>query len=585
MKYHNFILIALIACLFSCSSDDTFAPAQPKMLVRFASIAEGETVDARDITSITVSTNNLVTILQPSAITLNGTPVSSTTAKGMDILIDLALSGDTEYVLKIGNGALAISDKQEYVNSDYTLNFKTLKGPDPIDVSKISDKPVNQNATVEAVALYTKLRSNYGKTMYTGAMGAVGWGTEYTDFLYEQTGAYPVVVGFDYLHLPYSPSNWIDYGDITPVKKVHDKGCIVEVNWHWNVPTVNPGSSGNTAETTVLWEGSQVMPANWSGSVQLADAAAIELFKQASVGDIIEVEVKDVNAGAQGSFKTMDSGWNAIAPNTEYFDITGNFQLTIDQSILDKLLTTGLIVSGHDYTATKITLNSTISKVKSRADMSFNANNSEFNPANVVIDGTWENQVAVKDVEKLAGYLKLLQEAKIPVLWRPFHEAAGDYTWGSWFWWGSQGAKATKDLYLWLYNKLTYEYGLNNLIWVWTVQTSSAGQPADLATIKEWYPGDEYVDIVGTDLYPSEQLTDQSEQFYLVNNSVDGKKIVALTECGNLVSPEAAYRNNALWSYFMQWYDLKDDVFGFHNYGGPDQWRTVLDSPYVTGIK
>lgn len=585
MKYYIIPIIALITCLFSCTSDDTFPPAVPKMLIRSATIAEGEIVDPRDVASVTISTNNLVTVIQPSAITLNGTPVSGVTTKGMEVNIDLDLAGDTEYTLRIAEGALAITENQGYTNTEYSINFKTLKGPDPIDITKISDKPVNTNATPQAVTLYTKLRNSYGKTMYTGAMGAIGWGTEYAEFLNSQLGEFPVVIGFDYLHLPYSPSNWIDYGDISPVKKVHDMGCMVEINWHWNVPTDNPGSTGTSSVKAVLWEGSLVMPADWSCSVQLADAASIDLFKQAAVGDIIEVEVKDVNAGAQGSFKTMDSSWGAIAQGTEYFDITGNFSLTIDQSILDKLLTTGLIVSGHDYTATKVTLRGTKSNVKSRADLSFSASNNGFNPANVVIDGTWENQVATSDVEKLAGYLTLLQNEGIPVLWRPLHEAAGDYTWGSWFWWGSQGAKATKDLYIWLYNKLTYEYGLNNLIWVWTVQTSSAGQPADIATIKEWYPGDEYVDIVGTDLYPDAQLTDQSSQFYLVNNSVEGRKIVALTECGNLVSPELAYRNNALWCYFMQWYDLKDDNYGFYNYAGPEQWRTVLDSQYVTGLK
>ena len=33
--------------------------------------------------------------------------------------------------------------------------------------------------------------------------------------------------------------------------------------------------------------------------------------------------------------------------------------------------------------------------------------------------------------------------------------------------------------------------GLNNLIWVWTSETGDA----------DWYPGDQYVDIVGRDLY------------------------------------------------------------------------------------
>src|SRR5215203_965074 len=40
----------------------------------------------------------------------------------------------------------------------------------------------------------------------------------------------------------------------------------------------------------------------------------------------------------------------------------------------------------------------------------------------------WEQQVDV-----VAGYLKQLRDAKVPVLWRPYHEMNG-----VWFWWGDK---------------------------------------------------------------------------------------------------------------------------------------------------
>ena len=43
----------------------------------------------------------------------------------------------------------------------------------------------------------------------------------------------------------------------------------------------------------------------------------------------------------------------------------------------------------------------------------------------------WEAQV-----DTIAFYLKKLRDAKVPVLWRPYHEMNGD-----WFWWGGRTGK------------------------------------------------------------------------------------------------------------------------------------------------
>ncbi|MDE6143914.1 MAG: glycoside hydrolase family 26 protein [Muribaculaceae bacterium] len=204
----------------------------------------------------------------------------------------------------------------------------------------------------------------------------------------------------------------------------------------------------------------------------------------------------------------------------------------------------------------------------------------QFKASNVLVEGTWENTVATADVEKLAGYLALLQDAGIPVIWRPFHEAAGDYSWGAWFWWGNSGVDVTKQLWGWLYDKLTVEYGLNNLIWVWTVQTSDAGQIASADLVKSAYPGDDKVDMVGADLYV-EPLTNQTGQFELLYNLVEGKKMVALSECGNLLDVESAFSDGALWSYFMSWYEMPDGEYGFKDWNLNNEWKTVLDNPRV----
>lgn len=167
--------------------------------------------------------------------------------------------------------------------------------------------------------------------------------------------------------------------------------------------------------------------------------------------------------------------------------------------------------------------------------------------------GTWQNKVVEADVAEVAGYLKLLQDENIPVLWRPLHEAIGDYKWGAWFWWGKQGPEKTKKLWYWLYDKLTNEYKLNNLIWVWTVQLYREGKLTSLKDLQDAYPGDEYVDIVGPDVY--NDTHDASPDFFeIINALVGGRKLIAMPECGMLPDPDASIKSGADWSYCMLWY-------------------------------
>ncbi|EPE34271.1 (Trans)glycosidase [Glarea lozoyensis ATCC 20868] len=95
-------------------------------------------------------------------------------------------------------------------------------------------------------------------------------------------------------------------------------------------------------------------------------------------------------------------------------------------------------------------------------------------------------KLIVRDIDAIAVQLKRLQAEGIPVLWRPFHEADG-----TWFWWGARGAEPCKKLWALLYDRLTNYHKLNNLIWVWNSVSSS------------WYPGNNMVDIVSTDVYAS----------------------------------------------------------------------------------
>ena len=438
------------------------------MVIRSISVEEGSNI--KPVDNIYVDYNNLVGIKTTTSATVNGAPVEVyvNPDNGMQLVIPVNCVANKEYTVDVPSGLIYRSDDQSVTNEGFTLKFTTDFGINP---AKLDQNLTNSKATAEAKALYAELLSNYGTVMYSGAMGGVAWDTRYTDYIATANdgAGYPKVVGFDYIHLAYSPANWIDYGDITPVKSVWDAGSIPTVTWHWNVP------------------------------------------------EVVNGEIVDSNL------------------------------------------------------------------------LSYN---NTFSPLEALTPGTKQNEIIEADIKKLAGYMKLLQDANIPVLFRPFHEAAGDYAWGAWFWWGKDGVEATIQLWNYLRNKLENEYGLNNLIWVWTMQTSEAGVMASLDTIRGAYPGDDVVDIVGVDLYPDSPLTDQTEQFNILNAAVNGKKIVTLSEVGNLIDPAIAAENNCLWSYFMNWYDFSSpDVFGFGewntqavNYNGKEYsnpWAAVANSPYV----
>ena len=142
-----------------------------------------------------------------------------------------------------------------------------------------------------------------------------------------------------------------------------------------------------------------------------------------------------------------------------------------------------------------------------------------------------------RDIKEIAKQLKRLEKAGVPVIWRPLHEGSG-----GWFWWGAQGPDAYKKLWKYLYNELTNTYGCNNLIWVYN------GQSAD------WYPGDEYVDIVGEDIYPGNHVYDpQVSRFKQAINYGSKTKITALTENGCIFDIDSAVSINALWCWFMTW--------------------------------
>jgi mannan endo-1,4-beta-mannosidase len=163
----------------------------------------------------------------------------------------------------------------------------------------------------------------------------------------------------------------------------------------------------------------------------------------------------------------------------------------------------------------------------------------------------------LSDLDKVALRFQTLKEKDIPVLWRPLHEASG-----GWFWWGASGSKPYIALWEFMWDYLTYEKGLDNLIWVWNGDSES------------WFPDPKTVDIIGRDIY-AESHSSLKDQFERTKKMGGGKEyIVALSENGKIPDPDNCVKDGAMWSWFMTWNDSrktgeshKDNFFSgeFHN--------------------
>ena len=302
----------------------------------------------------------------------------------------------------------------------------------------IPSTPVTAS-TDAAKNLYAYFLDQYGKKTISSVMANVNWNNSCAEKVYKLTGKYPAMNCYDFIHICFSPANWIDYTDITPAKEWHDAGGIVQLMWHFNVP-----------------------------------------------------------------------------------------------------------------------------KSQGATDVTCTPSETTFKASNALVSGTWENKWFYEQMDKVIATILKLQDAGIAATWRPFHEAAGnacakqqaDWT-KAWFWWGYDGADTYKKLW-----KAMYDYfkqkGVNNLIWVWTTQNYN-GDSSKYNQDTDWYPGDEYVDIVGRDLY-GYNATQNLQEFNEIKATYPNKMVV-LSECGKdggsnteLGTMTDIWNAGAKWGHFMVWY-------------------------------
>ncbi len=124
----------------------------------------------------------------------------------------------------------------------------------------------------------------------------------------------------------------------------------------------------------------------------------------------------------------------------------------------------------------------------------------------VMTEGTELNAKLMEILDEVADFLEIFHVNDATVIFRPFHEMNGN-----WFWYciknSENGIEKTlpKDyavkLWKYLYNYITVEREIDNMIWEYSPNVARRSDPAD---VMYCYPGDDYCDIVGADWYTSE---------------------------------------------------------------------------------
>lgn len=158
--------------------------------------------------------------------------------------------------------------------------------------------------------------------------------------------------------------------------------------------------------------------------------------------------------------------------------------------------------------------------------------------------------------------LPVFRELEFPLVFRPLHEMNGD-----WFWWGASAC--TPEEYIRLYRLVVThlrQAGATNLLFAW-----SPDKTLDL----RYYPGDDYVDIVGLDAYEPGIAQHYPASVFarelraLCAFAAEHGKVAALTETGcregyperhpdfwtRCVLPAAQGAGGSGLAYVMAWYN------------------------------
>lgn len=169
-----------------------------------------------------------------------------------------------------------------------------------------------------------------------------------------------------------------------------------------------------------------------------------------------------------------------------------------------------------------------------QTDGSFYWANAPVEAVSKIIPGGTHHDLFKQSLGEVADFARTLvgSDGKlVPVIFRPFHEFDG-----GWFWWGATHCTADqyKQLYQFTVTYLRDVLGVRNFLYAWSPDKNFI----NLAQYLERYPGDAYVDVVGSDNYGDLADTGTpataSGKYKIVSDyGKANNKVAAMTETGS----------------------------------------------------
>ncbi|MBQ9667646.1 MAG: hypothetical protein IJV45_02710 [Prevotella sp.] len=248
-KYLKLLLsFAVVLLPLSCGDDNEALGDDVTVVMTSQSVAEGAEVDALSTTEIALYYNMPVQVGSAASITLNGVRVQAqrNPRNATGIVIPVQLEEGASYTLKLPAGSVVAESNRSATAPELVLNFRTYAPRG----GNIAQLPLTTNS--DAVRLYRYLYSQYGQKVISSVMANVNWNNECAEKVFRLTGKYPAMNCYDFIHICFSPADWIDYTKLAPVQQWVNNGGLVQLMWHFNVPKTQ-GSTDVTctpSETT-----------------------------------------------------------------------------------------------------------------------------------------------------------------------------------------------------------------------------------------------------------------------------------------------------------------------------------------------
>lgn len=292
--------------------------------------------------------------------------------------------------------------------------------------------------------------------------------------------------------------------------------------------------------------------------------------------------------------------WGYIKGESDVKRVTGDYPALFGWEL-------GGLEQGEDHNLDKVPFNYMIDMIKF-GDKIGGINTISWHPFSVIDDkSSWETDSRVvehiipggshhdlfkKDLDKVADFMLALKRENgepIPFIFRPWHEMDG-----KWFWWGSSHCTVDqfKELFKFTVKYLREDKGVTSMVIAYSPDRNFESKEEYLT----WYPGDNFVDILGMDNYhdlkqKGGEIAAIEKLHIVIEEAKAREKLSAFTETGISNVTDPTWYTQRLGkvladpivkseiSYVMVW---RNDpkvhfFFPYPKHAGADDARELLD--------